>query len=52
MTWLLNGNLLVAMALADHPHHQRVRRWRQSTAGDQIATCPLTEGTLLRIHMH
>ena len=51
MTWLLDGNILVAMALADHPHHDRVRRWRKSTAGDQIATCPVTEGTLLRIHM-
>jgi hypothetical protein len=51
MNWLLASNARSAMALADHPHHQRMRRWRQATAGDWIATCPLTEGTLLRVHM-
>jgi len=51
MNWLLDGNALIAMALADHPHHRRMRRWRQATAGDFIATCPITEGTLLRLHM-
>jgi toxin-antitoxin system PIN domain toxin len=51
MNWLLDGNALIAMALADHPHHQRMRRWRHATAGDFFATCPLTEGTLLRLHM-
>lgn len=50
-TWLLDGNVLVANALATHPHHQRIRRWRATTANDRIATCPVTEGTLLRIHM-
>lgn len=49
--WLLDGNVLVATALADHPHHQRVRHWRAATSNDTIATCPVTEGTLLRIHM-
>lgn len=49
--WLLDGNVLVALVLADHPHHQRVRRWRQSTLQDMFATCPITEGTLLRLHM-
>lgn len=51
MTWLLDGNVLIAMALADHMHHPRVRRWRQETADDSFATCPVTEGTLLRLHM-
>lgn len=51
MTWLLDGNVLVAMVLADHPHHQRVRQWRAASANDAIATCPVTEGTLLRLHM-
>lgn len=50
-TWLLDGNVLVAAVLADHPHHDRIRRWRQTTAQDGIATCPITEGTLLRMHM-
>jgi hypothetical protein len=51
MTWLLDGNILVAMALAGHPDHDRVRRWRARTANDGMATCPVTEGTLLRLHM-
>jgi hypothetical protein len=51
MTWLLDGNVLVAMAIAGHPHHERIRNWRQNTAADFIATCPVTEGTLLRLHM-
>ncbi|MFT4176784.1 MAG: VapC toxin family PIN domain ribonuclease [Luteolibacter sp.] len=49
--WLLDGNVLIAMAVAGHPHHQRIRRWRQATQDDTIATCPVTEGTLLRLHM-
>jgi toxin-antitoxin system PIN domain toxin len=51
MTWLLDGNVLVSMALSGHPHHARIRRWRQQTVDDFIATCPITEGTLLRLHM-
>jgi len=51
MIWLFDGNLLVAMSLADHPHHERVRRWRAATTSDTIASCPITEGTLLRLHM-
>lgn len=51
ITWLLDGNVLVSGSLADHPHHQRIRRWRQVTANDRFATCPITEGTLLRLHM-
>ena len=52
MTWLLDGSVLIAMSLAGHPFHDRVRRWRQTTAMDEIATCPVTEGTLLRMHMY
>ncbi len=51
MNWLLDGNALIAMVLAEHPHHPRMRRWRQATRDDFFATCPITEGTLLRLHM-
>ncbi|HUF61511.1 MAG TPA: hypothetical protein VMN36_05500 [Verrucomicrobiales bacterium] len=51
MVWLLDGNVLVATVLAGHPYHRRVRRWRIANRGDVIATCPVTEGTLLRLHM-
>lgn len=53
MTYLLDGNVLVALSFGDHPHHERADRWFTSCvdAGDAFATCPLTEGTLLRLHM-
>lgn len=51
MTWLLDGSVLVAMSLNGHPHHARVHAWLASVSNDHFATCPVTEGTLLRIHM-
>ena len=51
MTWLLDGNVLIAMLLPDHPHHERVHRWLAGIGKDRIATCPVTEGTLLRVFM-
>jgi len=51
MIWLLNGDVLIVVSLTDHPHHGQVRRSRAVTPGDTIATCPLTEGALLRLHM-
>ena len=52
MTWLLDGNVLVAMSLPGHPHHERVHRWLASIEkSDRVATCRITEGTLLRLHM-
>lgn len=50
-TWLLDGNILIASAIASHIHHERVRRWRYSTQTDFIASCSVTESTLLRLHM-
>ncbi len=49
MTWLLDSNVLVAMTIEDHVHRQRCLRWFQDVT--RFATCPVTEGTLLRIHM-
>jgi len=49
--WLLDANVLVACSLAGHPFYARVRRWRQATMDAPIATCPVTEGALLRLHM-
>lgn len=51
MTWLLDGNVLVAMSLNGHPHYYRVHAWLASVSDDHFATCPVTEGTLLRLHM-
>ena len=52
MIWLLDGNVLISLVWSGHLFHERSARWLSSlTAGDQIATCPITEGTLLRLHM-
>ena len=50
MTWLLDGNVLVAMVIDTHVFHERVRRWFDGLA-EPFATCAVTEGTLLRVHM-
>jgi len=51
-TWLLDGNVLISLAWSGHMFHQRSSRWLVALPpGDQIATCPVTEGTLLRLHM-
>ena len=51
MIWLLDGNVLVAMMNRGHVHHERVHRWLVAGKHDPIATCSVTEGTLLRLHM-
>jgi toxin-antitoxin system PIN domain toxin len=48
--WLLDGNLLIALAIDSHEFHDRAHRWFDSETGP-FATCAITEGTLLRVHM-
>ena len=51
MTWLLDGNVVVALIIDSHVHHERVHRWFSRLKRDRFATCVLTQGTLLRVHM-
>ncbi len=51
MTWLLDGNVLVALVIDSHVHHDRAHRWFATLKQDRFATCTLTQGTLLRVHM-
>ena len=51
MTWLLDGNVLVALVIDSHVHHDRAHRWFDTLKQDRFATCTLTQGTLLRVHM-
>jgi hypothetical protein len=44
---LLDGNVLVALSHSHHVHHEPARRWFAARAG-LFATCPITQGTLLR----
>ena len=48
--WLFDGNLLVALTIDTHEFHHRAQRWFNSQV-ESFATCSITEGTLLRIHM-
>jgi uncharacterized protein len=51
MTWLLDGNLLVALRIDTHIGHDAGQRWFSRYRRDRFATCPVTQGTLLRVHM-
>ncbi len=44
---LADGNLLVALTVEEHVHHRAALSWFDRTEPD-LATCPITEGTLLR----
>ncbi len=48
MTHLLDGNVLIALTVADHVHHAAAVRW-WSSGTDEVATCPTTQGALLRL---
>jgi uncharacterized protein len=45
---LLDGNVLVALADAAHVHHEPAVEWFASSK-EKFATCPITQGTLLRM---
>jgi uncharacterized protein len=49
VTWLLDGNVLAALAIDTHEHHARAQGWFASVT--RFATCAVTQGTLLRVHM-
>jgi toxin-antitoxin system PIN domain toxin len=50
MSWLLDGNVIVALLIDNHPHYRRATTWF-STLIDPVVTCAVTEGTYLRLHM-
>ena len=48
--WLLDGNVLLALSSVTHPHHEVAQRWFATAS--RFATCPITQGTLLRNFSH
>jgi toxin-antitoxin system PIN domain toxin len=44
---LLDGNVLVALVVAEHVHHAAARAWFRRAG--RFATCPTVQGTLLRL---
>jgi uncharacterized protein len=47
VTVLLDGNVLVALAVADHVHHEAASRWFAGV--ERFASCPITQGTVVRL---
>lgn len=47
---LLDGNVLVALVDEAHVHHLQARAWFAQSAAP-FATCPITQGTLVRLMM-
>jgi toxin-antitoxin system PIN domain toxin len=44
----LDSNLLIALGVQDHVHHQTAEEW-MARREDGFATCPITQGALLRL---
>jgi hypothetical protein len=45
---LLDANVLIALVVTDHVHHESAEIWFEKYQG-RFATCPITEGSLIRL---
>ncbi|MHC1559888.1 TA system VapC family ribonuclease toxin [Actinomycetospora sp. C-140] len=45
-TYLLDANVLIALTVAEHEHHDRASTWAAGIR--RFAVCPVVEGALLR----
>ncbi|WP_280261917.1 TA system VapC family ribonuclease toxin [Nocardia wallacei] len=48
MTSLLDANVLIALSVENHVHHRAAEAWFGELDG-KFATCPVTQGSLLRL---
>ena len=48
MAVLLDANVLIALLVDDHVHHAAAESWFAGL-GENFATCPITEGSLMRL---
>jgi toxin-antitoxin system PIN domain toxin len=48
MTTLLDANVLVALVISDHVHHEPAEEWLASSDAE-FATCPITQASLVRL---
>jgi uncharacterized protein len=48
VTVLLDANVLIALVVRDHVHHAAAEAWL-AEGSFEFATCPLTEGSLVRL---
>lgn len=48
---LLDSNVLIALTAEEHVSHAKAQDWfREALAGRGFATCPITQGALVRFH--
>jgi toxin-antitoxin system PIN domain toxin len=47
MTALLDANVLIALVITEHVHHDAAAEWL-SASDATFATCPITQGSLIR----
>ncbi|MFZ0832521.1 MAG: TA system VapC family ribonuclease toxin [Mycobacterium sp.] len=47
MTALLDANVLIALVVAEHVHHDAAAEWL-SASDEAFATCPTSQGSLVR----
>jgi toxin-antitoxin system PIN domain toxin len=45
---LLDANVLIALVVEEHVHHRQAEAWFVAT-GTGFATCPITQGSLMRL---
>lgn len=45
-TFLLDANVVIALTVAEHEHHERATEWL--TTVSRFAVCPVVEGALIR----
>jgi uncharacterized protein len=48
VTVLLDANVLIALLVDDHVHHVAAENWFAGLSGN-FATCPITQGSLMRL---
>jgi uncharacterized protein len=48
VTILLDANVLIALLVTDHVHHGAAEAWFVGLT-DRFATCPVTQGSLIRL---
>jgi toxin-antitoxin system PIN domain toxin len=48
VTVLLDANVLIALLVVDHVHHDAAESWFTGRSGS-FATCPITQGSLTRL---
>lgn len=47
--FLLDVNVWIALSIIEHPHHKPALRWFETTAGDTLAFCRVTQMGYLRL---